>query len=149
MSEEIQTQNNEVIEEKAPEAKVETKTFEKKKKISIEELEKELLAKQNNEGKFPVFNVGDTIKVNVKIIEGDKQRIQAYEGTVIAIKHGGPRKTFTVRRISYGVAMERVFPYHSPVIDSIELVRKGKARRAKLYYLRDRYGKSAVLTEKI
>ncbi len=148
MSEEIQTQNNEVVEEKKEEVKVE-KTFENKKKISIEELEKELLAKQNNNGKFPDFNVGDTIRVNVKIIEGDKQRIQAYEGTVIAIKHGGLRKTFTVRRISYGVAMERVFPYHSPVIDSIEIVRKGKARRAKLYYLRNRYGKSAVLTEKI
>jgi len=121
----------------------------KRKKISLEEIEDEILAKQNNFGKFPDFSIGDTIRVNVKIIEGDKQRIQPYEGTVIAIKHGKNRKTFTVRRVSYGVAVERIFPYHSPVIDSIEIVRRGKARRAKLYYLRKRYGRSAVLTEKV
>ncbi|MGC8765849.1 MAG: 50S ribosomal protein L19 [Brevinematia bacterium] len=117
--------------------------------MTLEEIEKEILAKSNNSGKFPDFSPGDTIRVNVKIIEGNKQRIQPYEGTVIAIKHGNHRKTFTVRRVSYGVAVERIFPYHSPVIDSIELVRKGKARRSKLYYLRGKYGRSAVLVEKV
>ena len=148
MSEEIQNQtNNEVVkpvQEELPEP-----VAKKVGKISMDQVEKELLEKQNNFGKFPDFSIGDTIRINVKIIEGDKQRIQPYEGTVIAMKHGGNRKTFTVRRISYGVAIERIFPYHSPVIDSIELVRKGKARRAKLYYMRKRYGKSAVLIEKV
>ena len=153
MSEEIQNQN-EVIETKSEglspeEGKPAENQPEKRKKIILEEIEKEILTKQNNTGRFPDFSVGDTIRVNVKIIEGDKQRIQPYEGTVIAIKHAHQRKTFTVRRISYGVAIERIFPYHSPFIDSIELVRKGRVRRAKLYYLRGKYGRSAVLTEKV
>ncbi len=152
MQEEIQNQN-EVVETKSEGVKMqeEGKSTDKqgKKRITIEEIEKEILTRQNNTGKFSVFSIGDTIRVNVRIIEGDKQRIQPFEGTVIAIKHGNQRKTFTVRKVSYGVAIERIFPYHSPVIDSIELVRKGKARRAKLYYLRGKYGKSAVLTEKI
>ncbi len=89
------------------------------------------------------FNVGDTIRVNFKVIEGNKERIQAYEGIVIARKHGGLRETFTVRRISNGIGVERTFPVHSPKIDSIIVVRKGSVKRAKLYYLRERTGKAA------
>lgn len=90
-----------------------------------------------------LFNVGDTVRVNFKVIEGNKERIQAYEGIVIARKHGGLRETFTVRRISSGIGVERTFPVHSPKIDSIVVVRKGHVRRAKLYYLRSRTGKAA------
>ncbi|MCH5159740.1 MAG: 50S ribosomal protein L19 [Clostridiales bacterium] len=89
------------------------------------------------------FNVGDTVRVNFKVIEGNKERIQAYEGIVIARKHGGLRETFTVRRISSGIGVERTFPVHSPKIESIVVVRKGEVRRAKLYYLRERTGKAA------
>lgn len=89
------------------------------------------------------FNVGDTVRVNFKVIEGNKERIQAYEGIVIARKHGGLRETFTVRRISNGIGVERTFPVHSPKIDSIVVVRKGSVKRAKLYYLRNRTGKAA------
>ena len=89
------------------------------------------------------FNVGDTVRVNFKVIEGNKERIQAYEGIVIARKHGGLRETFTVRRISSGIGVERTFPIHSPKIDSIVVVRQGQVRRAKLYYLRERTGKAA------
>ena len=89
------------------------------------------------------FNVGDTVRVNFKVIEGNKERIQAYEGIVIARKHGGLRETFTVRRISSGIGVERTFPLHSPKIDSIVVVRQGEVRRAKLYYLRERTGKAA------
>lgn len=89
------------------------------------------------------FNVGDTVRVNFKVIEGNKERIQAYEGVVIARKHGGLRETFTVRRISNGIGVERTFPVHSPKIDSIIVVRKGSVKRAKLYYLRERTGKAA------
>lgn len=91
----------------------------------------------------PVFNVGDTVRVNFKVIEGNKERIQAYEGIVIARKHGGLRETFTVRRISSGIGVERTFPIHSPKIESIVVVRKGDVKRAKLYYLRERTGKAA------
>ena len=97
----------------------------------------------------PKFEVGDTVRVSVRIKEGDKERIQAFEGTVIAKKHGGIAETFTVRRISYGIGVEKVFPLHSPVIEKIETVRTGKVRRAKLYYLRDRVGKSAKIKEKL
>ena len=89
------------------------------------------------------FNVGDTVKVFVKIKEGDKQRLQAYEGTVISKRNGSIRETFTVRRISYGIGVERTFPYNSPLIDHVEVTRKGKVKRAKLYYLRDLTGKKA------
>ena len=89
------------------------------------------------------FSVGDTVRVNFKVIEGNKERIQAYEGIVIARKHGGLRETFTVRRISSGIGVERTFPLHSPKIESIVVVRKGEVRRAKLYYLRERTGKAA------
>ena len=97
----------------------------------------------------PQFGIGDTVRVDVKIREGDRERIQAFEGTVIAKKHGGVAETFTVRRVSYGVGVEKVFPLHSPIIEKIETVRAGKVRRAKLYYLRDRVGKSAKIKEKL
>lgn len=92
---------------------------------------------------IPAFEIGDSVKVFVKIKEGNRERLQAFEGTVIARKNGGLRETFTVRRISYGIGVERIFPVHSPKIDHIEITRKGYARRAKLYYLRERTGKSA------
>ena len=95
----------------------------------------------------PQFNVGDTVKVGYRIIEGGKERIQNFEGVVIAKKNGGIRETFTVRRVTYGVGVERTFPMHSPRIDHIEVVRHGKVRRAKLYYLRERTGKAAKLKE--
>lgn len=91
----------------------------------------------------PEFSVGDTVRVTVKIKEGDKERLQAFEGVVIARKNGGIRETFTVRKISYGVGVEKTFPVHSPKIASIEVVRKGKPRRAKLYYVRDLTGRAA------
>ena len=95
----------------------------------------------------PEFNIGDTVKVFVKIKEGDKERLQAYEGVVIARKNGSIRETFTVRRISYGVGVERTFPIHSPLIDHVEVVRKAKAKRAKLYYVRDLTGKAAKIKQ--
>ena len=95
------------------------------------------------------FNVGDTVRVMFKVIEGNKERIQAYEGIVIARKHGGLRETFTVRRISSGIGVERTFPVHSPKIDNIIVVRKGAVKRAKLYYLRERTGKAAKIRENI
>ena len=97
----------------------------------------------------PVAEVGDTVRVHVHIKEGNRERIQVFEGTVIAKKHGGIEETITVRRISYGVGVEKVFPIHAPTIEKIETVRKGKVRRAKLYYLRDRVGKSAKVKERI
>ena len=95
----------------------------------------------------PQVQVGDTIRVHVKVKEGSRERIQVFEGTVIAKKHGGIEETFTVRRISYGIGVEKVFPVHSPAIEKIELVRHGKVRRAKLYYLRGRVGKAAKIKE--
>lgn len=97
----------------------------------------------------PVANVGDTVRVHVKVKEGSRERIQVFEGTVIAKKHGGIHQTITVRRISYGVGVEKIFPLHSPSIEKIETVRRGKVRRAKLYYLRDRVGKKAKVKERI
>ncbi len=97
----------------------------------------------------PQFSVGDTIKVDVNIREGDRERIQQFEGTVIARKGSGVSETFTVRRISYGVGVERVFPLHSPNVKGIQVVRMGRVRRAKLYYLRDRVGKAAKVKEQI
>ena len=97
----------------------------------------------------PVVTVGDTVRVHLKVKEGNRERIQVFEGTVIAKKHGGIEETITVRRISYGVGVEKVFPIHAPTIEKIETVRKGKVRRAKLYYLRDRVGKSAKVKERI
>ena len=97
----------------------------------------------------PAFNVGDTVKVYGKIKEGNRERIQIFEGTVIAKKHGGIEETITVRRISYGVGCEKVFPIHAPNVVDVECVRHGKVRRAKLYYLRDRLGKAAKVKEKV
>lgn len=98
---------------------------------------------------IPQFNVGDTVRVHVRIKEGEKSRIQVFEGTVIAKKHGGISETFTVRRITHGVGVERVFPLHAPAVDKVEVVRRGKVRRAKLYYLRKRVGKAAKVKERI
>jgi large subunit ribosomal protein L19 len=114
----------------------------------IQELEKEQAAAITGGKAVPEFAPGDTVKVNVKVTEGTRTRIQAYEGVVIARSGGGINENFTVRKISYGEGVERVFPIFSPSIDSIEVVRRGKVRRAKLYYLRGRRGKSARITEK-
>ena len=97
----------------------------------------------------PVINIGSTVRVHVRIKEGDKSRIQIFEGTVIAKNNSGIAETFTVRRVSYGVGIERVFPVHSPNVEKVETVRNGKVRRAKLYYLRDRVGKAAKDKEQI
>ena len=98
---------------------------------------------------IPDFNVGDTVKVSVKVVEGNKERLQAFEGIVIARTHGGISETFKVRRVSYGVGVERTFPLHGPRVAKIEVVRRGKVRRAKLYYLRERTGKAAKIKESI
>ena len=95
----------------------------------------------------PVVTVGDTVRVHLKVKEGNRERIQIFEGTVIAKKHGGIEETFTVRRISYGIGVEKVFPLHAPSIEKVEVVCHGKVRRAKLYYLRDRVGKAAKVKE--
>ena len=95
----------------------------------------------------PDFNVGDTLRVFVKVVEGNRERLQAFEGTVIARRNGSCRETFTVRRVSYGIGVERTFPLHSPRVDHIEIIRRGKVRRAKLYYLRNLQGKAAKIKE--
>ena len=115
----------------------------------IEKIEKEQLEKLSSGKHIPDFNPGDTIKVDVKVVEGTRERIQAFEGVCIARGGKGINESFTVRKISYGEGVERVFPLFSPKISSITLVRKGKVRRAKLYYLRDRRGKAARIVEKI
>ena len=102
---------------------------------------------ENVKTSIPEFNVGDTVKVMVKVIEGDRERLQAFEGIVIARKHGGISETFTVRRISFGVGVEKTFPIHSPKVADIQVIRYGKVRRAKLYYLRARTGKAAKVKE--
>ena len=96
---------------------------------------------------LPKFNIGDTVRVFVKVVEGSRERLQAFEGTVMAKRNGSVRETFTVRRVSYGIGVERTFPLHSPRVDHIEVIRRGKVRRAKLYYLRDRQGKAAKIKE--
>jgi large subunit ribosomal protein L19 len=115
----------------------------------IELLEAEHAAKLIEGKKIPEFRPGDTVIVNVKVKEGERSRVQAYEGVVISRQGGGLNESFTVRKISYGEGVERVFPIHGPLIDSIKLVRRGKVRRAKLYYLRDRRGKSARIAERV
>ena len=115
----------------------------------IEKIEKDQIEKLQSERKFPDFNPGDTIKVDVKVVEGTRERLQAFEGVCIARGGSGKNRSFTVRKISYGEGVERVFPLYSPKIASIIVVRKGRVRRAKLYYLRDRTGKSARIVEKI
>jgi large subunit ribosomal protein L19 len=115
----------------------------------IQELEKEQFDKLSAAGKtIPEFGPGDTVIVNVKVVEGDRSRVQAYEGVCIGRSGGGLNESFTVRKISYGEGVERVFPVMSPMIDSITVVRRGKVRRAKLYYLRNLRGKSARIVEK-
>lgn len=110
----------------------------------IRELEKEQLRSD-----LPKLEIGDTVRVYVKVVEGNRERLQNFEGIIIKMQGGGIRKTFTVRRISYGVGVERTFPYHSPRIGRIEVVRHGVVRRAKLYYLRERTGKAAKIKERI
>jgi large subunit ribosomal protein L19 len=109
----------------------------------------QMLSEKYMKPELPVMNVGDTVRVTVRVKEGNRERNQAFEGTIIAKKHGGINETITVRRISYNVGCEKVFPVHSPTIVSVETVRRGKVRRAKLYYLRDRVGKKAKIKEKI
>ena len=108
-----------------------------------------LISESSMKSEVPAFEVGDTVKVHVRIKEGQKYRIQGFEGTVIAKRHGGIQETFTVRRVAHGCGIERVFPVHSPVVDKVEVVRHGKVRRSKLYYLRDRVGKAAKVKENI
>ncbi len=115
---------------------------------TIEKLEQEQVAKLSAESKIPDFSPGDTLRVNVKVVEGTRERLQAFEGVCIARKNRGLNSSFTVRKISYNEGVERIFPLYSPRIDSIELVRRGDVRRAKLYYLRGRRGKSARISEK-
>jgi large subunit ribosomal protein L19 len=112
----------------------------------IEQLDREQIARLGKQ--VPDFQPGDTLQVNVKVVEGERTRVQAYEGVCIARSGGGLNESFTVRKISYGEGVERVFPLHSPMIDSVKVVRRGKVRRAKLYYLRDRRGKSARIAER-
>jgi len=107
------------------------------------------LTKEQIRTDLPELEVGSTVKVHVKVKEGNRERIQVFEGTIIKIQHGGIQKTFTVRRLSYGVGVERTFPVNSPKIDKIEVVRKGRVRRARLYYLRDRVGKAAKVKERL
>ena len=114
----------------------------------IQELDKEQLEKLSAGKTIPEFGPGDTVIVNVKVVEGERTRVQAYEGVCIGRNGGGIHESFTVRKISYGEGVERVFPIYSPMIDSIKLVRRGKVRRAKLYYLRGLRGKSARIVEK-
>ena len=108
-----------------------------------------LISNSSLKSEVPVLNIGDTVKVYVRITEGDKSRIQVFEGTIIAKKHGGINETFTVRRVAHGCGIERVFPVHSPVVEKVEVVRFGRVRRAKLYYLRNRVGKAAKVKEAI
>ena len=109
----------------------------------IDRIEREGMRKD-----VPDFGPGDTVRVHVKILEGDKERIQMFEGFVIGRRGGGIRETFRVRKVSYGIGVERIFPVHSPRVDKVEVLRNGRVRRAKLYYLRDRKGKAAQIKEK-
>ena len=115
----------------------------------LRQLETEQMAKLTAGKQIPEFQPGDTVIVNVKIVEGERSRVQAYEGVCIGRAGSGLNENFTVRKISYGEGVERVFPVYSPVIDSVRVVRRGKVRRAKLYYLRDRRGKSARIAERV
>ena len=124
---------------------VDARTPEYSEEISIEQLKQ--FSQKYLKSEAPVANVGDTVRVHIRVKEGNRERIQVFEGTVIAKKHGGIEETFTVRRVSYGVGVEKVFPLHAPTIEKVETVRRGKVRRAKLYYLRDRVGKAAKVKE--
>jgi large subunit ribosomal protein L19 len=115
----------------------------------LQKFEKQQLDKLQAHAKIPTFEPGDTVRVNVKVIEGSRERVQAYEGVCIARKQAGVNSSFTVRKISYGEGVERVFPLYSPRLESVELVRRGTVRRSKLYYLRNLRGKSARITERL
>ena len=117
-----------------------------KEALIMNEIIRSIEAKQIRSD-LPQFNVGDTVRVWVKVVEGNRERLQAFEGTVIAKRNGGIRETFTVRRVSYGIGVERTFPINSPRVDHVDLIRRGKVRRAKLYYLRERQGKAAKIKE--
>lgn len=106
------------------------------------------IIEESQKKEVPPFSIGDTVKVHLKIVEGDKERIQVFEGTVIGRKGGSSRETFTVRKVSYGIGCERILPLHSPMIERIEVVKRGHVRRAKLYYLREKKGKAARIKEK-
>ncbi|MHB1206428.1 MAG: 50S ribosomal protein L19 [Rhodospirillaceae bacterium] len=114
---------------------------------TLQKLEQEYLAEMQAKRAVPEFSPGDTLRVHVKVLEGQRERTQAYEGVCIARKNGGVNASFTVRKISFGEGVERVFPLFGPIIDKIEVVRRGRVRRAKLYYLRDRRGRAARITE--
>lgn len=107
-----------------------------------------LVEQEQQKPDVPEFGPGDTVRVHVKVVEGNRERVQAFDGVVIARRGGGPTETFTVRKVSYGVGVERIFPVHSPRIEKIEVLRRGRVRRAKLHYLRDRTGKAARIPEK-
>jgi large subunit ribosomal protein L19 len=108
----------------------------------------QLLEKESRKATIPAFQAGDTVRVHVRVVEGEKERIQVFEGVVIARKGGSSRETFTVRKISYGMGVERIFPLHSPMIDKIDVMRAGRVRRAKLYYLRSKKGRAARIRER-
>jgi large subunit ribosomal protein L19 len=120
--------------------------IEREEKIKMSDIIKEL-EKEQLRTDLPELEIGDQVRVYVKVVEGTHERLQAFEGTVIAKRNGGIRETFTVRRVSYGIGVERTFPLHSPRLDHVELIRHGKVRRAKLYYLRDLQGKAAKIKE--
>jgi large subunit ribosomal protein L19 len=116
---------------------------------TLTNIEEAQVAKLKETAKLPDFRPGDTVKVNVKVVEGDRERVQAFEGVVIARKNAGLNSSFTVRKISYGEGVERIFPLYSPRLTSVEVVRSGDVRRAKLYYLRGRRGKAARISERV
>ena len=116
---------------------------------TLKKIEEAQVAKLGETAKLPEFRPGDTVKVNVKVVEGDRERVQAFEGVVIARKNAGLNSSFTVRKISYGEGVERIFPLYSPRLTSVEVVRSGDVRRAKLYYLRGRRGKAARISERV
>ena len=116
---------------------------------TLNKIEEAQVAKLKETAKLPEFRPGDTVKVNVKVVEGDRERVQAFEGVCIARKNAGLNSSFTVRKISYGEGVERIFPLYSPRLTSVEVVRSGDVRRAKLYYLRGRRGKAARITERV
>ncbi len=144
---EVEVAEEVAVVEKAEKAEKSSKKEVKKIKNTLHDIELMLLEEQNNNDKFPKFGVGDTIRVSVRITEGNKERTQVYEGVVLCFKHGMNRKTFIVRRVSAGISIERVFSFHSPYLSHIEIVRRAKVRRAKLYFLRGRFGKAARLKE--
>jgi large subunit ribosomal protein L19 len=108
----------------------------------------QLFEEEGRKANIPTFQSGDTVRVHVRVVEGEKERIQAFEGVVIARKGGSNRETFTVRKISYGMGVERIFPLHSPMIEKIDVIRQGRVRRAKLYYLREKKGRAARIRER-